>query len=136
VIGVGSETASLNAIAVSGGTQQAYFVDTNQDAGKQFLEALDAIRNTAFACEYSIPKPTAGDPDFGRVNVRRTPSGGKGELIPQVPDASQCDPGGGWYYDDPVNPTRILICPGTCDELQNDLAGKLDILLGCQTIIK
>jgi hypothetical protein len=48
--------------------------------------------------------------------------------------AAACGPEGGWYYDDPLNPTRVLVCPATCNTITNDLQGRIDILFGCGTV--
>ena len=43
-----------------------------------------------------------------------------------------CTGGTGWQYDDANNPTRVLLCNGTCDGVKAK-AGKVDILFGCAT---
>jgi hypothetical protein len=51
-----------------------------------------------------------------------------------VADAASCDPQqGGWYYDDNVNPTTIILCQASCDEVSGDPNGHIDILFGCAT---
>ena len=44
VIGVGSSLSNLNSIAMAGGTQQAFLVDTGGNVNQQFLAAMNAIR--------------------------------------------------------------------------------------------
>ena len=41
----------------------------------------------------------------------------------------------GWYYDDPVKPTKIIACPSTCDAIKAATDGKIDILVGCDTYV-
>jgi len=60
VIGVGSALSNLNQIAQAGGTNSAFIVDTNGNVGQQFIEALNAIRGAALACEYLIPSRRVG----------------------------------------------------------------------------
>jgi hypothetical protein len=136
VIGVGPQLAGLNQIAQSGGTTQAYIVDTGPTATQQFIDAMNKIRGLALACEFLLPKPTSGQLDYTKVNVQFTPpSGGAPQLLQQVPDAASCDPvNGGWYYDNPAAPTRIYACPASCDGFNVQIGGKVDILLGCKTI--
>ena len=60
--------------------------------------------------------------------------------IVNVPNAQACDDTrGGWYYDvDPTGggkPASIVTCPATCDRLKMDQTGKVDIVLGCRTIV-
>lgn len=134
VIGVGSQLSNLNAIAAAGGTSQAYLVDTNAQAGDQFLNALLQIQGVALGCEYSLPD---GDSvDHSKVNVDYTPGGGSPTTIPAVSDASQCGAGGGWYYDNPAAPTKIVLCDATCKTVQGDKNAELEIVLGCATVIK
>ena len=53
-----------------------------------------------------------------------------------VPSAAECaNFQNGWYYDDPVKPTKIIACPTTCDAIKAATDAKIDILVGCETII-
>jgi hypothetical protein len=53
-------------------------------------------------------------------------------VLPKKNDASACDPvSGGWYYDNNASPTKIILCPASCQMVQADQNGKVDILLGC-----
>lgn len=136
VIGVGSELVALNQVAAAGGTGQALMVDTGGNVEQQFVDAMNAIQDeAAIQCEFLIPEPEGNEQlDFDEVNVVFTPSGQGPTTILYVGDASQCDPqSGGWYYDDPSAPSKILVCPQTCDALEGDAAPEVDILLGCQT---
>lgn len=134
VIGVGASLANLNAIAASGGTGSAFIVDGNANVAQEFKAALDAIQSSALGCEYTIPQPGMGMLDYDKVNVQYTPGGGSPQVIPNVPDAASCDPAtGGWYYDNPMSPTKIILCGSTCGPIELDPAGKIDILLGCAT---
>lgn len=89
-------------------------------------------------CQFVVPKPTDGkEVDPGKVNVDWTKgSGGVVNLVFVPGGKDACPPTGGWYYDDPKNPTRILLCPTTCDAVSKDTTGKVDIALGCATRIK
>jgi hypothetical protein len=134
VIGVGGALTALNTIAIAGGTGQAFIVDTNAGAGDQFLQALEKIKVAALACEYAIP--TGTEPvDYTKVNVEITPSGGTPTTIPGVGDASKCGTNPGWFYDDPLKPTKIILCPATCDSISGDSAAKISIVLGCDTVV-
>lgn len=129
---------NFNQIAQGGGTAPAFVIDTNQNVTQAFLDALKAIQGQALTCEFQIPLPAPGETlDFGKVNVEFT-SGGSGTKLYYVGDASQCNPQtGGWYYDvDPQTggtPTKILVCPGTCDVFKVTTGGQVDIKLGCAT---
>jgi len=135
VIGIG-DTAALNAIAQAGGTQQAFLVSTNGNAGEQFLDALNVIRGSLLSCEFEIPEPEMGELDFNLVNVKLTPAGEQGQIIPQVASAADCGANGGWYYDNPQSPTKIMLCPATCDLVKSLNEATVDIVLGCATVVQ
>lgn len=137
VIGVGSSLTNLNGIAKFGGTQQAYIVDTGSNTTQQFTNALNAIRGAAsLPCTYQIPAPPTGQQlNLNEVNVQFTASsGGQPQLYPQVIQASQCGPSGGWYYDNPTSPQYIKLCPTTCQTVSADPQGQVNVLLGCSTV--
>ncbi len=98
--------------------------------------AQSVVAGSKLDCQWAIPAPPAGEVfDAGRVNVKYTPGGGGPvEEIYYVPSASDCGPEGGWYYDDPNDPSTILVCPNTCDRMSNDLSAQVDILFGCRRI--
>jgi len=137
VIGVGNEFSSdLHVIAAAGGTDQAIFVDGGKS--QEFLDALNHIRGSV-ACEYQIPIPEDGkEADHDRVNVNIT-SDGKTETIGRVAAASECDPvKGGWYYDNPKNPSKILLCTKSCEVVKygSQMSPvQVDVLLGCKSKI-
>jgi hypothetical protein len=135
VVGVGLSLTALNQIAAAGGTQAAFLVDAGPNVTVDFIAALNEIREVALGCEYQIPEPGAGQLDFDRVNVQYTPPSGAAVVVHQVPNAAACDPvKGGWYYDDPQAPTRIVVCGTSCDGFNVVQGGQVDILLGCETI--
>jgi hypothetical protein len=133
VIGVGSEVTKLDQVAAAGGTQKAYLVDTGASATQEFEAALDKIKNSTIACEYTIPALSAGQIDYGKVNVEYQ-SGGSPVLVPQVASKSACDPTkGGWYYDAPSKPTKIEICDASCGAFNQVGVAQVDVVYGCET---
>ncbi|MFT3698594.1 MAG: vWA domain-containing protein [Kofleriaceae bacterium] len=136
VIGVGSELTSLNGLAAAGGTTAAFLVDTGGNTNQQFLDAMNAIRNSA-ACTYQIPLPTDGSMvDYQTVNVVVTPNGGSATTVPQVANQAACPAtGDGWYYDNPAAPTTINLCATSCGSVQTT-GTNVDITLGCDTVIE
>lgn len=137
VVGVGSSLTSLNQIAASGGTQQAFIVDTaGADPGGQFLAAMKAIEgSTLLGCQYKVPQPPAGTTfDPAKVNVQYTPNGSTATLIFHVADSNACSSStGGWYYDNPTAPTQIILCDSTCTAINGGTSAKVEITLGCAT---
>ena len=89
------------------------------------------ISSDPLACEYEIPAPGDGNltVDPSKVQMVYEPAVGAPEEIPWAQSYSECsNPAGGWYYDDPVAPKKIIACPCTCARLA---AGKVEIRLGC-----
>jgi hypothetical protein len=98
--------------------------------------ATGVVKDSKLSCDYTIPPVPDGETfEAGKVNVLYTPgSGAAPESLYNVPGgAADCGMKGGWYYDDPKTPAKILMCPSTCSVLQADAMGKIDILFGCET---
>jgi len=134
VIGVGKSLTSLNLIAQSGGTGQAFLVDTGASVAQAFTDALNQIRGQAASCDFNIPAQTAQGPvDPHKVNVYATPKGAAQRtavLMVQNSDPANCGPAGGWYYDDPAAPKVIKLCDSSCQSLNG---GRVEVELGCVT---
>lgn len=132
--------ANLNTLAQAAGTGAAVVINTGQNVSSELQTALSQIRTKAFACEYKIPAPMGGAIDFNKVNVQFTSGAGVASTVGYARAQSGCHATrGGWYYDaDPAGgtaPTAIVTCPATCQQLQTDTTGRVDIVLGCQTIV-
>jgi hypothetical protein len=84
-------------------------------------------------CEWLIPPPPDGEAlDPNAVNVHFTGSSGQTQVIYGVNAPSDCtDQYGGWYYDDPAHPTRVVACPQSCQVMQADLSARVEVLFGC-----
>ncbi len=130
VIGIGSELSVLNQLAAAGGTQKAYLIGANPS--QEFADAFADIRAHGY-CHYQIPTPVVSGGDYALVGVDLvdTSNPSISTTIVPVADAASCDLAtGGWYYDDPVTPTEILLCPVSCDDFK---AGgvDVDVILNC-----
>ena len=129
--GVSSQIA--NQIAAAGGTQQAFIV-AGTNIQQDFQNALDQVRGNALPCDYTLPDKLA-DKSFAydKVNVIYTKLGAPtGETIPQSAGCA----GDGWEYDNPKDPTRIILCGGTCARIKADGGGSVQVLLGCDTVVR
>lgn len=95
------------------------------------------IGSTQLECQWDIPTPPDGETlDPAKLNVLFTAGDGTETSILNVSNAAACDPTqGGWYYDDNANPTKVHLCPASCDFVQADPNGKIDLLFGCATEI-
>jgi hypothetical protein len=131
-------TTNLNQIALAGGSDKALVISTSSSVTQDFLAALAKIRTNALPCEFGLPVPPSGMPDYGAVNVVFE-SGGQSRLVPKVAGALACDPQlGGWYYDvEPAagTPKKVELCGRSCSAVQADAAGAVDVVLGCATVI-
>ncbi len=124
----------LDSVALAGGTEKAFVVDTSQDVAAQFGAALDAIRGTKLACEFKMPVAPEGETlDLGKVNVTFS-SADISQDLGYVETGADCGFfTAGWYYDDPAAPTKIVLCPSACDAVQGIVGGQVSIQLGCET---
>lgn len=128
-----SASQALNSIAQQGGTQAAF--DVSNDISL-FAQKLDDIRAAALGCEYPIPE-TEEEFDPLKVNVSYTPSGGgQTQTILKVESEEACGAGAGWYYDDPEEPTMIILCPTTCNDVENDPEASISFAFGCPTEVR
>ena len=130
----GSQESDMDAIAAAGGTTEGIFISDGATAKQDLLNALAAIRGSVLDCDFEMPK--AGDGmqvDPTKINVKYTPAGGTQMTLGRVPDATSCGTAPGWYYDNELNPTRILLCPASCNSATVEVDATLEVLLGCVT---
>jgi hypothetical protein len=109
----------------------------DQDFTTVFQALTNAVVQQAeLPCEYSIPVPPDGQVfDPGQVNVEFDDGQGGGFDVGYVESEAECaSVDQGWYYDDPENPTAIIVCPQTCEAIQGDLDAGVRVVLGCATI--
>lgn len=152
---IASGTDALSQIATAGGTARPYVVSTASAASgnggassieSQFATALSAIRGSSLPCQFQLPALTSTSsqtPDYGEVNVELSAGDDSTEAgastIPYVGSAAACDPASpGWYYDvDPSQrpPSAILLCPAACAALQAAESSRVDVVLGCHTVV-
>lgn len=130
----GSNENQMNQIAMAGGTSQGYFIG-NGNASADLLAALKEIQKNTLACVYAMPEPQGGEPlDPTKVNVVYSPSDGSSpEPLGQVASEAACGGTGGWFYDDPLQPAIISLCPNTCLAVQADEGASIQVVLGCET---
>lgn len=96
--------------------------------------AIQTIKGKALGCVYDLPEPPAGetiDPDY--VNVEVTIDGKTG-VVPKRKDAGDnCAADGCWDYN---AAQQVQLLGKTCEDLSKATTGKVDIKVGCQTIVK
>ncbi|HEX5100135.1 MAG TPA: vWA domain-containing protein, partial [Polyangiaceae bacterium] len=134
VVGIGPSLDALQAIAQAGGTEQATIMSDAdpKNTSKLFHDTLAAIRTETFSCDFPLPKAPPGQ-TLDSVNVAFESSAGTEATIPRN-DA--CSPGGGWHYDVPNAPTKVVLCEDSCAEIQGDTKGQLSVVFGCATVVR
>jgi hypothetical protein len=81
-------------------------------------------------CELTVPSSATADPT--KLVVRKTPPGAPPSNLTQVTDASKCAANpDAWYYDDNAKPTKIILCPNTCTDINKTSGTKIEALVGC-----
>jgi len=118
----------LNEIAAQGGSGKAIVLDPSAPLRAQMVTAIDTVVDllAPVGCSYS-PGPVlhAGQ----AVEFDYTDSSGS-HIVDQVSKGT-CDPNtGGWYFDDPKNPTTIDLCPPSCKAV-SAAEGGVSLRLGC-----
>jgi uncharacterized protein YegL len=130
----GANQSLMDAIAAAGGTDTSVVIGT-ANAQEELIAALNAIRESTIACEYEVPTLVDGNSvDPNRVNVIYETGSGQSITIGQVADEAACSTSSGWYYDDPVMPSRIIFCPSTCISIRDDPEADVRLLFGCLTV--
>jgi hypothetical protein len=87
----------------------------------EFQTALDAIRGQVTSCTFPIQSNGLGKADPTRVNVEIG-----NQTILQ-------DARNGWTYDNPTQPTAIILHGAACTTATSTLTAKVSIVLGCVT---
>ncbi|WP_437737777.1 vWA domain-containing protein [Sorangium sp. So ce1335] len=125
----------MNEVAVAGGTEHAYLIDTGNPAATTdaFKAAVDAIRGAAVSCTVAIPPAPDGRTfDAQKVRVRYTSGDGDPTALTYDQD---CATERAWRYDSPENPTQIVLCDSTCAAIQADPEAALGVDFTCEDVI-
>jgi len=149
----GADFSLLDQIAMQGGAPDCdpgpgYACDVSGGAS-QLSNVLATIRDTVtrvethtevvthteqriLDCEWALPAPPSGEQfDRNKVNVKMT-APGVDQALGRVDSPSACA-AGGWHYDNPSAPARIIVCPQSCDAIRETPDARIDVLLGCAT---
>lgn len=135
ISGAPDVVTNLSRIAMAGGTARAYIINTGDPTQTtiSFRAAIDSIRGSAISCTARIPAPPPGSTfDKQKVAVSFT---GNGSTTALTYDAA-CATDNSWHYDDAMNPTQVVLCPGTCSAIQTDQNGSLSVEFSCKTEIQ
>lgn len=97
----------------------------------EMLAAIEEVRGTVSNCQFPLQQAdgSPGVPDPKKVNVVYTDADGNTTKVPQ-------DPVNGWTYDDPANPTTVILHGDACKRTKSESEGKLSVELGCATRVE
>jgi Mg-chelatase subunit ChlD len=133
VIGIqNAEASALAEIAASGGAGAPIPIGSGPSAAQQFVDALRSIRDSQESCRFVIP-PTPGAtpaPTDVQVSYLSAP-GAAAKALPLLAGASSCSSEGGFYVDDPTQPTAVTLCPGNCALAHMSGGSTISVTAGC-----
>ena len=96
-------------------------------------DAITTIRGKALGCLYTLPDPPVGKTiDLGLVNVVVTLDGVKATIPKRSDPADDCAKDGCWDYTG----TQVQLLGKTCADVSTSTDAKVDITVGCTTIVK
>jgi hypothetical protein len=100
----------------------------------RLAEQIIMTSGSEITCEWALPAAPK-DQSFTRelVSVVRGSDAGGTSPLTQVTSAAACA-AGGWYFDNLLNPSKIVACPSTCTELQGQTGGRVDVTFGCEAV--
>jgi hypothetical protein len=136
ISGAPDTTSNLNQVAVAGGTTQAFLIDTGNPTATTaaFKTAIEQIRRgVAISCNLAIPM-APDNRKFDKEKVRVNYASGTNPATALTYDP-MCTGMNGWRYDDPANPTQIVLCTDACTTIQADPNASLSIDFECERVI-
>jgi hypothetical protein len=134
VIALTEGEANARAIAEKGGGK-SFIIRADEDVSQRFLDAMLSITLSNIPCDYTIDR---GVTDAGasieinsmraQVNFESAATGAR--TLPRRDNSVDCAASGGdgFYFDREIDPTRVILCEDTCNEIG---AGTLTINLTC-----
>jgi hypothetical protein len=98
--------------------------------------AMGVVAGVPVVCEFEVPDPPMGSMlDLDEIRVTWRSGDVVRAMLERVDGMGACT-GNGWYFDDPVAPTQIVLCPDVCRDVQADPDAQMDIALGCFPILE
>jgi len=98
-------------------------------------DVVDKIRGKALGCVYEVPQPEGGTVDPGSVNVDLTTDGKASSPKKRADPTDNCTTDGCWDYTN-GSKSQIELIGKACDDVKNASTAKVQILVGCPTVIK
>jgi hypothetical protein len=135
IMGVGGDFGAtmrynLDNVANAGGTGEATVANNTTDVSNLTV-TMQNITNSNVSCEFSLPDAPPGMIlKTDQVQVIYAPFKGDKQEIGATSSGGGCSTAnGGWYYDNPAAPTKVILCPCSCANLA---AGRNTVEFGCR----
>jgi hypothetical protein len=116
---------------LTGGLRYPTCLNSNFDAIFNAI-AVDVVEKSSAACDYALPTDQSSyDPNQTNV-VYNSSKGGvdASTKLTRVSGAASCT-ANAWYYDDPLAPNKITLCPTACGTVQADATARVWVEFGC-----
>jgi hypothetical protein len=127
----------LKQITDAGGTDKTYLVEGGNVSEQSLGRSIKSVspRRSVVNCRFRRRRRERPSTSVSSICSSPTVavSAPPSTTLAITPDARPA--GGGWYYDDPARPSKILLCESTCKVVKSDMDGQLDYAIGCKTII-
>lgn len=133
VIGIspGVSQSTIDTIAIAGGTQAGYLVNSGPNLQSELQTALRQVRINTYQCYFDLPPPGAFDPSNPTV-TRFPPGVGANVTLTQVTNLAACGASQtSYYYDNNISPTRFILCPKTCEFMSDNPGYNLQYKVNC-----
>jgi hypothetical protein len=122
-------SSDLEQVAEAGGTFATFPIEGNAD---DLVASLQPIRG-ALTCDFALPEPSVETPiDFDLTQFSASVDDGPPMLFPNVRNEAACDETLGWYFDDELEPTRVLMCPALCYHVTSARSARVEISCYCR----
>jgi hypothetical protein len=101
-----------------------------------FERMASSIVDAVLPCTFVLPQPTPERPiDLQKINVVVRVPGSDEVVVPFVGSADRCGGAfGGWYYDDPLRTSAIVMCAESCARVRSTRDAEFLVSIGCPTI--
>lgn len=97
---------------------------TADEIKAEIITAIEAIAGSLASCELTLNKTSPIEPS--KVNVLYVDGANNSTQVPQNAE-------NGWTYDNPADPSTVILHGEACDQLKADTNGRIDIIIGCPT---
>lgn len=112
------------------------FSNPNNFNPAALADAIQAIRGKALGCVYDLPPPPMGQQiDKNQVNVNLTINGATGILPKRSDPNDACTSDGCWDYD-ATDPNKVVLIGKSCADVSSATDAKVEIVVGCNTVLK